>query len=107
MKVLSMYDTRIELVNVRVTKTHAQYTNIINAVRYAFIVRNEKGEEVKFTDVMKFNPSYGTGFTPIDQLTEADVITWIEKYLHASEKQKWIAQAQIEFDKPKQEDLID
>lgn len=77
------------------TASKAGLTNAVNEIHWSKTGTNENGIAGRYPGVTRFNVSAiaDSGFTPLNQLTEAQVLEWIKSDL--SEEQKTFIDVQI------------
>ncbi len=77
------------------TASAAGLTNAVNEIHWSKTGTNENGVAGRYPGVTRFNVSAiaDSGFTPLNQLTKAQVLEWIKSDL--SEEQKTFIDVQI------------
>ena len=86
------YTWKIDMMH---TASGAGLTNAVNEIHWSKTGTNENGVAGRYPGVTRFNVSAiaDSGFTPLNQLTEAQVLEWVKSDL--SEEQKTFIDVQI------------
>lgn len=83
---MNTYFFQIEAVDAHVNQDGLE--NVIYNVHYSYIAKDENENVARQIGVQHLPSVDADNFTPFDQLTQADVISWIEPKLNVAEFQE-------------------